>query len=223
MASEVDELDVEFAINAEPRAACLLLLDTSWSMRGEPIEELNAGLRDFKSDIMSDSLARERVEVGIITFGERAELVRDFETADSFTPPVLEASGRTPLGAALELGLETLRLRKERYRASSINYFRPWLFIVTDGEPTDAWEEAAEAAVAAEKAGSVVLFAVAVEGAKLSVLNRICGINSPLQLDGLKFREFFLWLSQSTRQGSQGAPGDQVELPSFAGWGAIPS
>lgn len=221
--SDLDDLDVEFAINAEPRAACLLLLDTSWSMRGKAIDELNEGLKEFKADIMSDPLARERVEVAIVTFGERAELVRDFETADSFDPPMLEASGRTPLGAALELGLETLRQRKERYRANSVNYFRPWLFIVTDGEPTDAWEEAAAEAVAAEKKGSVILFVVAVEGAKLSVLNRICGINSPLQLKGLKFREFFRWLSQSTRQGSQGTPGDQVELPSFTGWGAIPS
>jgi len=221
--SDIDDLDVEFAINAEPRAACLLLLDTSWSMRGKPMDELNAGLVEFKGDIMEDPLARERVEVGIITFGERAELVRDFETADSFEPPVLEASGRTPMGAALELAMATLRERKERYRANNVNYFRPWLFIITDGEPTDAWEEAAEGVVEAEKAGAVIVFAVAVEGANVEVLKAVCATNTPLQLQGLKFREFFKWLSQSTRQGSQGSPGDQVELPSFAGWGTIPT
>ncbi len=221
--SDIDDLDVEFAINAEPRAPCLLLVDTSWSMRGKPIEELNAGLQDFKLDIFEDHLARERVEVGIITFGERAELVRDIETADSFEPPLLEASGRTPLGAALELGLATLRERKDRYKDNHVNYFRPWMFIITDGEPTDAWEEAAEHVVAAEKAGSVIVFAVAVEGANVEVLKAICHNNSPLALQGLKFREFFQWLSQSTRQGSQGSPGDQIELPSFEGWGTIPT
>lgn len=221
--AEINELDVEFAINAEPRAPCLLILDTSWSMRGKPIEELNAGLAEFKQDIMDDALARERVEVGIVTFGDRAELVQDFETADSFVPPLLEASGRTPLGEALNLALDTLRERKERYKSGNVNYFRPWLFVISDGEPTDEWEPAAARLVQEEAAGGVVVFAVAVEGANVDILGALCGQNAPVKLKGLKFREFFRWLSQSTRRGSSGTPGDQVELPSFTGWGTIPT
>lgn len=221
--SEIQDLDVEFAVNAEPRAPCLLLLDTSWSMRGQAIDELNAGLEEFKADIMEDPLARERVEVAIVTFGERAELVQDFETADAFVPPKLEASGRTPLGSALTLGLDALRARKARFKDNNINYFRPWLFVISDGEPTDAWEASAARLVQEEAAGGVVVFAVAVEGANVEVLRALCGTNAPVRLKGLKFREFFRWLSQSTRRGSSGTPGNQVELPSFSGWGTIPT
>ena len=109
----------EFADNPEPRCPCLLLLDTSVSMQGRPISELNAGLIAFKDELMADPLAAKRVEVGIVTFGP-VNIATDFITADYFIPPTLVPTADTPMGAAITQGIELVRQRKETYRSNGV-------------------------------------------------------------------------------------------------------
>jgi uncharacterized protein YegL len=94
----------EFADNPEPRCPCLLLLDVSGSMQGQPITELNTGLTTFKDELAADALAMKRVEVGIVTFGP-VQIALPFQGAASFYPPALTAQGDTPMGAAIKQGL----------------------------------------------------------------------------------------------------------------------
>jgi uncharacterized protein YegL len=89
----------EFAENPENRCPVILLLDTSGSMSGQPIQELNRGLAAFKEDVLRDTQASLSVEVAIVTFGP-VRLTQDFVTIDQFTLPKLEADGVTPMGAA---------------------------------------------------------------------------------------------------------------------------
>src|SRR5712691_1593370 len=91
----------DFAVNPEPRLPCVLLLDVSTSMTGKPINELNDGVRLYKSELMADALAAKRVEVSIVTFGGLVRTLCDFTTAELFHPPTLQPAGDTPMGAAL--------------------------------------------------------------------------------------------------------------------------
>jgi uncharacterized protein YegL len=213
----------DFADNPEPRCPCLLLLDTSGSMQtNNAIAELNAGLVTFKEELAADTLAMKRVEIAIVTFGP-PQVVSEFHTAETFVPPPLVASGDTPMGAAIITGLELLRRRKESYRANGISFYRPWVFLITDGEPTDDWQAAAAAVRAGEDRKSFAFFAVGVENANMATLAQISA-REPLRLRGLQFRSLFQWLSSSMRSVSQSTPGDTVPMANPAapgGWAAV--
>lgn len=202
---------VEFAENSEPRVPCVLLLDTSASMQGARIGALNTGLKSYRDELLKDSLASQRVEVAIVQFGGSVRQVADFATAENFKPPTLEPGGGTPMGAAIKTGLDMVEKRKATYRENGIPYYRPWLFLITDGEPTDDWKAAIEPVHEGENAKAFCLFGVAVEGANMEVLEKIC-VRKPLWLEGLKFREMFSWLSNSQQAVSRSSPGEEVPL-----------
>jgi uncharacterized protein YegL len=213
----------DLVANPEPRCPCLLLLDTSGSMNGKPIDELNAGLRVFKEELSSDAMAMQRVEVGLMTFGP-VQVLSDFQTADLFQPPTLSPTGDTPMGAAIMQGLDMLEARKATYRQAGVSYYRPWVFLITDGSPTDNWQRAAERVRAGDNAErkAFSFFAVAVDGADMSKLTAICSPSRPpMRLKGLSFRELFSWLSSSLGGVAKSQPGQLVALPAPSGWSSV--
>ena len=207
---------VEFVENPEPRCAVTLVLDVSGSMHGQPIAELNAGLQEFDQAIKTDPLAALRVEVALVTFGGAVN-VTDFVTADQFHPTELTASGDTPMGQAVEKALTMLRDRKNTYKTNGIDYYRPWLFLITDGAPTDAWQAAADQARQEEDRKGVSVYAIGVERADMQTLAQFSSKIKPLKLKGLSFRELFQWLSKSLGAVALSNPGEQAPLPPV-GW-----
>src|SRR5260221_4908303 len=151
--------DIEFVDNPEPRCACLLLLDNSVSMRGPHIDQLNEGLKIFRDELAADSLASKRVEVGIVTFGP-VNVETDFTSAQNFQAPTLSVAGDTPMGQAIETGLSMLRSRKDMYGSNGIAYYRPWVFLITDGGPTDSWSHAARMVREGEQSDAFSFYAV---------------------------------------------------------------
>lgn len=221
MAINFDRVELDTS-NPEPRCPCVLLLDTSSSMSGSPIEELNAGLQVFKQNLCADDLTMLRVEVAVVTFGGIVEIVQDFVTADQFHPPHLSVRGDTPMGSAINVALDHLDARKQNYQRSGLGYFRPWIFLITDGAPTDGdlWRTAAQRVRKEETAKKVAFFAVGVEGADMNVLKQISQ-RQPVSLQGLNFQEMFVWLSNSLTKVSHSEPNAEIPLQSPLGWGKV--
>ncbi len=186
---------------------------------GAPISELNTGLVAFKDELAADSLAMKRVEVAIVTFGP-VKVESSFHTALNFFPPHLQANGDTPMGAAITQGLDLVKQRKEEYRANGISYYRPWVFLITDGAPTDEWQSAAAMVREGEANRSFAFFAIGVRDANMEILKQI-SVREPLKLQGLKFREYFSWLTGTMKRVSESTPGDRVPLPPPSGWSEV--
>lgn len=226
--------NVELASNPEPRCAVVLLLDTSGSMSGAPIQELNRGLQSFSQAIKADKLASLRVEIAVITFGGSVNAInvqeggmqvipfdaqQAFAIAGNFQPPTLNADGETPMGEAVRQALALLRARKDIYKQQGLDYYRPWILLITDGNPTDnGWEMAADQVQQEGGRKSVTCFCVGVQGADMQKLARFAlPERPPLLLSGLAFEKLFVWLSKSLSAVSGSRPGEQVPLPP-PGW-----
>ena len=209
----------DFAMNPEPRCPCVLLLDVSYSMSGAPIAALNDAMKAFQEELISDPLAAKRVEIATVTFGP-VSTTHDFVGAESWQAPLLSTQGDTPMGAAIERAISLVNDRKAEYRANGVKYYRPWIFLITDGAPTDSWQHAATLVKEGEESRNFALFAVAVEDANTRILDEIAP-RGALKLEGLRFRELFMWLSASLQSVSQSVPGTEVPLVPPTGWASV--
>jgi uncharacterized protein YegL len=215
----------DFIDNPENRCPCVLVLDTSGSMQGRPISELNEGLAQFKRELLTDEMATKRVEVAVVGFGP-VQVLSPFATPDVFVPPTLAAHGDTPMGAAIAQAVSLVEQRKQEYKQFGIVYYRPWIFLITDGAPTDAWQEAAASLQQGQREKKFQFFAVGVQGANMEILKQIAGSErAPLMLKGVQFRELFSWLSNSLGAKSRSQVGNEevaVENPvSPTGWATV--
>jgi uncharacterized protein YegL len=215
------EESVEFAINTQPRCACVLILDTSGSMAGGRIDALNAGLRVFRDELAADEVASKRVEVAIVEFNTEPRVVQDFVTAEEFFPPVLKAGGTTNMAGGVNQALDLLQQRKRQYGLNGVPYYRPWAFLITDGEISDTQQVAQRVSDEESKRG-VSFFAVGVAGAREESLKSI-SVRPHKMLSELKFAELFVWLSASLKMVSKSVPGDMVPLNKNTGsWELVP-
>ena len=220
--------DVALVDNTEQRTPLVLLLDCSGSMGGEPINQLNQGLRVLEEELKGDAIASKRVRILIVQFGgqDGVEAVGDWRDAMDFTAPTLVAMGTTPTGQAVDFALAKIEEQKAGFKQAGIAYTRPWLFLMSDGQPTDNWQAAAQRCRDAEHANKVAVFPIAVGGnAHADALGQFSskGEAAVKKLDGLKFQELFLWLSASMKVVSQSRPGGQAQLPSVDGWSNAPT
>jgi uncharacterized protein YegL len=206
----------------ERRLPVYLLLDTSGSMTGAPIEAVRRGVEQFRLEVQADTFALETVWVGAITFGGRAEFVtKGLVPFSQFAPPPLNAGGQTPLGQALWLLLESLDKDLRRpVKGGPKGDWRPLVFILTDGEPTDDWREPREKILQREKAKVCKVVTVGC-GPYLNQQNlRDIAIGATFNMDNddASFKALFEWITTTVKTESKtcsqgGGPADETLPP----------
>lgn len=219
--------DLEFAQNADPRVPIVLVLDCSDSMTearpGEdrsPIEALNGGLDILWSALHNDPLAKRRAEVSFVTYGSDVSEPTEFKTVDEMVLPQLQPMGVTSTGSALTIALDAIEDRKQTYKNSGIQYYRPILMLISDGLATDDTSQASQRLKEYAEKKKLTFMPVAVEGADVDMLTKLSD-KQALKLKGVKFEELFQWLSASAASVSASQPGDAVAAPSPAGWAEL--
>ncbi len=216
--------------NASQRTPCMLVLDASGSMSSviagtgrTRIDELNEGLQLLQSALVDDETAAMRVQVAIVCVGgpsNDAQLLADWTDAVNFEAPTLRAGGATPLGHGLRLALHHVEQHKLMLKQLGVGYTRPWIMVMSDGEPTDSaavWQGVVEECKAAQANKSCVIFPIGVEDAKLDVLQQLSTTRAA-RLKSAHFREYFQWLSASLSSVSRSQSGDSVVLPATDPW-----
>jgi uncharacterized protein YegL len=205
----------ELTENPTARVPVCLALDTSGSMAGAKILELNAAIHSFYNAVRSDEMASISAEIAIVTFGSTVTKTMDFAGANRQRVPVLQASGATPMGAAVCMGLDMLDQAKRVYSEMGVDYFQPWLVLMTDGAPTDDITPAVRRCRELVLGRKLTVFPVAIGAdANLHNLASFSPNLPPLRIESTDFRRFFAWLAMSITTASLSNPGDK-EAASF--------
>lgn len=242
--------------NPTPRVPVCLCLDTSGSMgrivRGETkstgktifkdgktwnvvtggvsaIEDLNEGVNQFFEAIRTDEVAVYSAEVCVITFGgDRAKVISEFTTVDQHEGNIsLVADGDTYMGEAVNLALDRLEKRKQEYKEKGVDYFQPWLVLMTDGSPNGSPNELTTAISRVQQMVNdrkLTVFPLGVgPEADMTTLAKFSPKRSPLKVKETKYKEFFEWLSQSVVTTSQSMPGETqtLDVAGIKGWGEL--
>ena len=214
---EMDQMPQLPVNTGEKHIACVVLVDTSGSMVGASIRELNEGLKELARALQEDVTASGCADVAVVSFNSTVSTVVPFCPAYSFNPPELTASGMTAMNEAIITGLDILEERKMLYRQYGTPYFRPWMFLLTDGAPTDSIYESAalqriQEAIQEKK---VTFWPMGIgEGADINRLKKYANGGAVFKATASQFKEAFVWLSNSMSViGNSDGKTQQINLP----------
>ncbi len=189
---------------------CVLLLDTSYSMKNEnAIGKLNEALIKFKEQCVADEALRRGLDIAVVGFNSDVTIYQEFTPVTNMVTPTLEANGQTSMGLALTTAIDLINKRKALYKSIGIMAYRPWIFMITDGAPNDEYLPVFERAKALQNENKVEIWAVGVPGYDkdllLSLTHRVIGLSPKLH-----FAELLEWLSSSLSKRGQSDPKDLV-------------
>lgn len=209
-------------MNNNRRLPVYLVLDCSESMAGPAFEAVQSGLQAMLNELRSDPHALETVWISVITFSSRAKVLTPLTDVCQFQAPKLILGSGTSLGVALDLLEQRMKAEVRVQTASSKGDWKPIVFLMTDGDPTDTWFKAADH------------FRNDISGRRANIVAVACGPS--VNISNLKrvtptvlsfknprepsFKEFFKWITQSVQTTSarvaRGSE-DGVELPALPG------
>jgi len=215
-------MTVDYVNNTNQRTPSVLVLDASYSMSTKTssgktrMQLLNEGLQEFEAALKSDTTALTRVQVSVVIVGgpnSTAELLMDWTDASYFSSFKLTEGGNTPLAEGLEVGLNLIETAKQNLDQNGVRHTRPWMYVMSDGEPTSdrsLWASTAAKCKKAIKDNKVAIFPIAIDSFSVTKLNEISDRPST-RIEETKFKEFFQWLSDSLSASTRSRPGETEE------------
>lgn len=197
---------------SEPHVACCLLLDTSGSMEGEKIKELNEAIIQFQESVCQDSTSAKRVDVSMVEFNSNIRVVTPFCPILKFKPPQLVAYGATNMATGVRFALEAVHKQVSRYHRTGIECYKPFVLMITDGRPTESMEGIAELIQAREsqgRYGHLRFHAIGVKGADMDLLSTLT--KRVLAVDQNAFDSIFDWTSRTMQIISHSQPWEEQQ------------
>lgn len=218
--------DVALIDNSDERAPLVLVLDCSGSMGDDnKISLLNEGLKTLAEELKNDPITARCGRILVIAFGgdNIVNVMGDWTDAMDFVPPDLVAGGLTPIGAAMKKALDEIEAQKREMRSAGVPYKRPIIMLLSDGEPTDDWPSVADECRQAETDHKVNIMSIGIGSeADKNILGQFSH-KGALNLNGLRFKELFVWLSRSIQAVSRAPTGDTVQLNPVDSWAQVTS
>ncbi len=209
MADELKLRLEELTDNPTARVPVCLALDTSGSMSGQKITELNQAVSTFFRTVRDDEMASISAEIAVVTFGHNVSKLIDFAGIERQSVPSFKADGATPMGEAVNLCLDMLEQAKRVYSDLGVDYFQPWLVLMTDGEPTDDVRTAVQRCKDMVNSRKLTVFPIAIgKDANVSKLGQFSPRLQPMRMEATDLKRFFAWLSKSVNAVSLSNPGD---------------
>lgn len=216
-------IDEDLVLNTATRLPVCLCLDTSGSMKNnKAIEALNEGVAALFECISNNEQASNSCEISVVTFDSEVKVLESFSTVDSKNKIELKADGGSALAQGIIKSLDLLEKRKNKYKENGVEYYQPWLVIITDGKPGDQEFilEAQERTKILLDEKKLTIFPVAVgcdtNKVKLKkileVLDGFCVEPKAVHLKGLNFKDLFEFIGKSVSVISASAVGETVKL-----------
>lgn len=200
----------ELTDNSNARLPICLALDTSSSMNGNKLKELSTAVAWFFNEVRRDEMAAMTAEIATISFGDEVRQLTEISGIERQQVPTFTAYGGTPMGEAVMRCLDLLDQAKREYKELGVDYFQPWLVLMTDGEPTDDITKAVERCQQEIRNKKLTVIPIAIGAdADIAMLARFSKPSfPPLRLGSAVLKEFFAWLAKSIQQTSLSNPGD---------------
>lgn len=221
----------EIPDNYQQKCLVVLLLDVSGSMRKEitpgsgiqRIDKLNEAIAQFYDDIIYGKNGVQKttigqLEIAIVAFDQAPKLIRSPKllSRDEAVPVLTERGSTTETVKAIRYAInEVIEPRKRFYDKTGQTYYRPWIVLLTDGNPSSPQSEIDELApdlVRRVKERHLSMIGVGIgDQVSLSKLNLLCAGHGTM-LEGMRFGKFFRWLTNSLSIITKSNEDDTIDL-----------